>query len=186
MVIENKRIHILGASGAGVTTLGRTLADALAIPHHDTDDYYWLPTNPPYTQSRSVPERIHLMEEIFLGRPSWILSGSLTGWGDRLIKYFDYVIFINTPTEVRLQRLQKRELRRYGSQEKEFTRQSQQFLEWAAKYDVGDESMRSLVNHTVWLDDLRQPVIRLDGTESPSLLTRTVLDKISVIIGRSC
>jgi adenylate kinase family enzyme len=38
------RIHITGASGAGVTSLGRALADALAIPHHDTDDYFWQPT----------------------------------------------------------------------------------------------------------------------------------------------
>jgi shikimate kinase len=32
------RIHITGASGAGVTTLGRALADALATSHHDTDE----------------------------------------------------------------------------------------------------------------------------------------------------
>jgi adenylate kinase family enzyme len=38
-MIKYRRIHIMGASGAGVTSLGRALADALAIPHHDTDDY---------------------------------------------------------------------------------------------------------------------------------------------------
>ena len=38
------RIHVVGASGARVTTLGRVLADALGGPHHDTDDYFWLPT----------------------------------------------------------------------------------------------------------------------------------------------
>ena len=36
----------MGASGAGVSTLGRALAGALALPHHDTDDYFWLPTIP--------------------------------------------------------------------------------------------------------------------------------------------
>jgi adenylate kinase family enzyme len=36
--MKSRRIHVTGASGAGVTTLGRALADALAIPHHDTDD----------------------------------------------------------------------------------------------------------------------------------------------------
>jgi adenylate kinase family enzyme len=35
------RILITGASGAGVTSLGRALADALTISHHDTDDYFW-------------------------------------------------------------------------------------------------------------------------------------------------
>jgi NAD(P)-dependent dehydrogenase (short-subunit alcohol dehydrogenase family) len=39
--MKGRRIHVTGASGSGVTTLGRALADALALPHHDTDDYFW-------------------------------------------------------------------------------------------------------------------------------------------------
>jgi len=49
------RIHIFGASGAGVTTLGRATADALAFPHHDTDDYYWLLTAPLIDKSAKLP-----------------------------------------------------------------------------------------------------------------------------------
>jgi hypothetical protein len=32
--MKTRRIHVVGASGSGVTTLGRALADALALPHH--------------------------------------------------------------------------------------------------------------------------------------------------------
>jgi adenylate kinase family enzyme len=88
------RLHITGASGAGVTTLGRALADALAIPHHDTDDYFWQPTHPPYRDKRPVPDRLRLMRELFLARSEWVLSGSLDGWGDPLIPAFDLVVFI--------------------------------------------------------------------------------------------
>ena len=42
-------LHITGASGSGTTTLGRALASAWAVPHADTDDYFWVPTTPPYT-----------------------------------------------------------------------------------------------------------------------------------------
>jgi adenylate kinase family enzyme len=70
----------MGASGAGVTTLGRALADTLGLSHHDVDDYYWLPTNPPYQEKRTVADRLRLMREIFLDREGWILSGSLDGW----------------------------------------------------------------------------------------------------------
>src|SRR5438128_874343 len=45
-----QRLHILGASGSGTTTLGRALAEGLQCPHFDTDDYFWLPTDPPFTQ----------------------------------------------------------------------------------------------------------------------------------------
>ena len=47
----------MGASGAGATTVGRALADALAVPHHDSDDYFWLLTTPPYRDKREVAER---------------------------------------------------------------------------------------------------------------------------------
>jgi adenylate kinase family enzyme len=52
--MKSRRIHIMGASGAGVTSLGRALADTLAIPHHDTDDYFWQPTTPPYRDRREI------------------------------------------------------------------------------------------------------------------------------------
>src|SRR5438128_2185962 len=99
------RIHITGASGAGVTTLGRALADALAVPHADTDDYFWQPTDPPFRARREEAARLRLMREIFLGRGGWVLSGSLDGWGDPLIAQFDLVVFVNTAQATRLDRL---------------------------------------------------------------------------------
>ena len=49
------RIHILGASGSGTTTLGRALAERLQCPHFDADDYFWVPTDPPLPTSESGP-----------------------------------------------------------------------------------------------------------------------------------
>ena len=46
------RIHVTGASGSGTTTLGAALAARLHCPHFDADDYFWLPTDPPYEQKR--------------------------------------------------------------------------------------------------------------------------------------
>ena len=92
------RVHITGASGAGVTSLGRALADALSISHHDTDDYFWRPTNPPYLEIREVADRVRLMKEMFLDRSDWVLSGSLDGWGDPIIPSLDSVVFLYVPT----------------------------------------------------------------------------------------
>jgi len=41
------RIHITGASGAGVTTLGRSLASLWAVPVHDAVERCRLLTDPP-------------------------------------------------------------------------------------------------------------------------------------------
>jgi adenylate kinase family enzyme len=88
--MKSRRIHVMGASGAGVTSLGRALADALAIPHHDTDDYFWRLTTPPYQDKREIAQRLRLMREIFVPRADWVLSGSLNGWGDPLIPAFNW------------------------------------------------------------------------------------------------
>jgi len=111
--VKTSRVHITGASGSGTTTLGRALADALGVSHHDTDDYLWLPTEPPYQELRDREDRLRLMGELFLGKASWVLSGSLVGWGDSIIPYFDMLVFLSLSTEARLERLRKREARRF-------------------------------------------------------------------------
>ena len=45
------RVLVLGATASGTTTLARALADRWSVPHADTDDYFWVPTDPPYTES---------------------------------------------------------------------------------------------------------------------------------------
>jgi adenylate kinase family enzyme len=55
------RIHILGASGSGTTTLGRAMAERLNYTHFDTDAYFWLPTDPPTTEKREITLRQQLL-----------------------------------------------------------------------------------------------------------------------------
>ncbi|HIP76906.1 MAG TPA: adenylate kinase, partial [Kiloniellaceae bacterium] len=55
------RLHITGASGSGTSTLGRALSEHLGIAQFDTDDFYWQPSDPPYTVKRSAEERLRLL-----------------------------------------------------------------------------------------------------------------------------
>jgi len=61
----------MGASGAGTTTLARGIAGQWAVPHPDADDYFWIPTNPPYVEKRPEAERVALMESLFLAALAW-------------------------------------------------------------------------------------------------------------------
>ena len=162
------RIHITGASGAGVTSLGRALADALAISHHDTDDYYWLPTTPPYREMREFADRLRLMREVFLDQPDWVLSGSFDVWGSPIVPFFDLVIFLYVPTAIRLNRLRARESRRFGADSVGpggwMHQQAEEFIEWASHYDDGTREGRNLARHQAWLAALPCRVLRLDGT----------------------
>jgi adenylate kinase family enzyme len=168
------RIHITGASGAGVTSLGRAVANALAIPHHDTDDYLWQPATPPFQKVRERADRLRLMQEMFLPRAEWALSGSLAGWGDAIIPAFDLVVFLATPREIRLQRLRAREAMRYGADAVApggwRHKETEEFIAWASHYEDGDLASRSLSKHEAWLAALPCPVLRLDGSRPLSEL----------------
>jgi adenylate kinase family enzyme len=165
--VKTCRIHITGASGAGVTTLGRALADALALPHHDADDYLWRPTTPPYRQTRAVADRLRLMNEMFLDRADWVLSGSLDGWGDAIVPRLDLVVFLRVPTEVRLARLRAREARHFGADAVGpggwRYAETADFIAWASHYDDGSREGPHLMRHEAWLAALTCPVMRLDG-----------------------
>ncbi len=162
-----KRIHILGASGSGTTTLAEALSDNLGYRHFDTDGYFWERTNPPFQHVRDIGERQSMLKLDLERHSDWVLSGSLCGWGDLLIPHFDLVIFLWIPPEVRLQRLHVREEERYGnriSPEGDLYKTHKEFIEWASSYDDGDMNMRSLLRHNDWLRDLECPVLRLEGT----------------------
>jgi adenylate kinase family enzyme len=170
--MQSRRIHIMGASGSGVTTLGRALAGHLALPHHDSDDYFWLPTVPPYQTQRAVVDRLRLMTEMFLPRADWVLSGSIVGWGDAtatLVAHFDLVVFVQTSPDVRLQRLRAREAAHFGADAVApggwRHDETESFVEWASHYEDGTREGRNLAKHEAWLAHLPCPVLRLDGSE---------------------
>lgn len=105
-----RRIHILGASGAGTSTLGRALADRLGLQHFDTDDFFWLPSDPPFQVRRPTGGRLsRLGAALDEASGGWVLSGALDPWGDPLIPRFALVVFLTLEPGLRLARLRERE-----------------------------------------------------------------------------
>ena len=159
-----QRIHVFGASGSGTTTIAQAVCAKLNYRHFDSDNYFWLPTEEPFTVERSREERIKLLGNDLKNCQRWVLSGSLTGWGDMLIPYFDLVVFVYVPQDIRLERLKKREQARYGDAVLPGGRRyeaTQDFLEWATSYDAGTSTGRSLDKHEKWLAGIACPVLRL-------------------------
>ena len=168
------RIHTVGASGSGTTTLARALAYSLRIPHLDTDDFYWKKTNPPYTTKRLIPERLKLLTQQLDQSDSWTLSGSLVSWGEPLIDKFTHVVFLYIPQDVRLMRLLEREKNRHGQRIEpggDMHQQHLEFVDWAKKYDTAGFQIRSKAMHEAWLKRLPCSVIRI---ETPVLIEDAV------------
>jgi len=150
------RVHITGASGARVSTLGVAVAEKLGVPVFDADNFYWLTTTPPFSEKRDKGERLEMALSALAGSKDAVFSGSCLDWGTTLEDSFDLVVFLYLDAETRITRLTQRELERRGTV-------SEQFLNWAAQYDAGTASGRSLERHRAWLGARACPVLELHG-----------------------
>jgi adenylate kinase family enzyme len=171
------RVHLFGASGSGTTTLGRALAQVRCVRYLDSDDYYWLPADPPYTLKRPPAERVRLIEQDVADVPVWVLSGSLCSWGDPLLPRFTLAVFLYLDPGRRLTRLAARERQRYGTRIEpggDLHEKHQAFMSWAEAYDTARAPLRSLDLHERWMRRLPCPVLRLDSARPVSELVAAV------------
>lgn len=181
-------VHVFGASGSGTSTFGRAWAERFGDTHLDTDDFYWLPTDPPFQEKRSAPERIRLLTEAIDAADRWILSGSLVSWGEPLIERFDLAVFVYTPFDLRMERLIAREEERYGAAALEpggsHYDDHMAFIEWAASYDTAGPEIRSRRMHEDWMARLPCPVARVSGTDKTADQVQQVFDLWSGLADR--
>ncbi len=178
---HTKVIHILGASGSGTTTLGRAISKKLGYAHFDSDDYFWQPTDPPYTTKREAVERRKLLTDDMARTEKCVISGSLCDWGDVFIPDFDLVIFVDTPTPVRIKRLKEREYRHFSDRilpGGDMYDNHTEFIEWAARYDTAGYEQRSRLSHMDWLKQITCPVIMVDGSQPIDKILHQVGDYI--------
>jgi adenylate kinase family enzyme len=178
---EKLRTYITGASCAGVTTLGQNLATLTGARHVDVDDFFWMPTDPPFTTKRDVSERVSLMQQA-LGDEHWVLTGSCLSWGDALIAHVDLIVFVVTPTPVRLERLAAREKERFGDRIApggDMHEIHVAFREWASEYDNPEFSGRNRAWHEAWIAGQAAPVLRIDGVGSAENMVADVVHALS-------
>ena len=176
-------IHIFGASGSGTTTLGKAICNALGYKLMDTDDYFWLPTEPKFTQKRPREERIMQMQKDIDAADNVVISGSLTDWGDVLIPQFTLAIRIELDPAIRIARLIQREQKRFGARIApggDMHRQHLDFVEWAKAYDTGGPEVRSKAKHDAWQKLLSCEILLLDGADT----VEANLEKVKRILDR--
>lgn len=178
------RIHILGASGSGTTTLAKILCKHLNYECFDTDEYFWESTNPPFQKKRPIQERKKLLKDELDRTEKWILSGSLCGWGDEFVPYFDLVIYLWIPQDIRLTRLIERERTRYGKEIEiggTMYEAHIEFIEWASRYDIGDINMRSRALHIKWLSELKCHLLSIEEDICLEEKLQKVLEELETI-----
>lgn len=163
------KIFIMGASCAGSSTLGRQLAITLNMPYFDTDDYFWVQTEIPYSKKQDPAMRNQLLKNDVTEQLNCIVGGSLVSWGEEWKSIFDLVVFLYLPVDVRMIRLKDRELSRYG--DAIFTdavrnKIYNDFIDWAEQYDNRGFNGRNIKIHEDWLAGAHCPVLEIRGDKT--------------------
>ena len=183
--MPHHHILIFGPAGAGSTTLGQQLSAATSVPCFDTDEFYWIREEDGtlYKRKRNPEHRRKLLTEALALHSDWILTGSLNGWGDVLIPEFTLVIFLFADTEIRLERIRKREIIRYGEQRiqqgGDLHAVFNKFLQWASDYDGGGMEMKSKSSDEAWMEKISCPILRLNGNDPPEANLRRIIDEMN-------
>lgn len=166
MFITTPIVHVFGGSGAGTTTLAAALAQEFSYTHLDADDFFWQPTNPPYTDKRSKSERQRLLRESLDKADRAVISGCLCSWGEIFLPYMELGIWVETPLDICMERLKVRERLNFGPRIDsggDMHQNHVDFLAYAQKYDEGGLDMRSRKLHEKWRKMLPCPCLKVDG-----------------------
>lgn len=171
------RIHLFGAPGSGISTLGRALAARLGCPLFDTDDYVWFTDDAlPFRRKRNPDHRRQLLSrDLDAAGDSWVLSGSLCGWGDVFIPRFNFAVYCWLPAEQRLARIRERETARYGAERiaegGDLHLVFGKFLDWAEGYDEQPyDNWRGRARELDWLAQLPCTGTQLTTDQPPAML----------------
>ncbi|RQO42586.1 adenylate kinase [Chryseobacterium sp. KBW03] len=176
------RIHIFGASGSGVTTLGKALSEKLNLEYFDSDDFFWLKTQIPFTERQHPEIRNAMVSDKLHTAENWIFGGSIIHWGNNVFPAFDLIIFLYLPPKIRMERLRNRELERYGDEiinDPERSKKFQEFMDWANDYDHNTGiANRTLKAHLEWLSSINTPLIEISGDYELHQKIDIILDTI--------
>ena len=107
-----------------------------------------------------------------------MVSGRRDSWADGIARDAELIIFLEAPTEVRLERLRQRERERFGDAlvpGGAMHETHREFIEWAAQYEQGTQPGRSRPKQERWLAGLPIPVLRMESTRPVAELVSDVL-----------
>ncbi len=166
-------IIVCGLNGSGKSTLGKALAQKLHFHFIDNEDLYFPKTDPGYTyaspRDREEVEK-QLLSEISTF-DNFVFTSVKGDYGETICPFFQYVILLNVPKDIRMQRVRNRSFQKFGKR----------MLKGGDLYEQEEkffDFVKSRLENTVeeWAQSVKCTVIRMDGT-------KPIEENIDFIIG---
>lgn len=162
-------IMILGAPGAGKTTLGGIVAQRLGCTFIDIDEYIWRKdTEQPYTAMYSREEKIARVAAAVPADGRFVMAGSMNSFHEHFDHLFRLAVFLDADCALRVRRAHERAVLRFGERVAEggdLYEHHLGFLDAVAGYSENRGGM-TLQGHAQWLAALTCPILRLDGGDA--------------------
>ena len=105
-------ILLCGLNGAGKSTIGRALAQSLG--YHFIDHEYLFFPDGVYAAPRSREEACCLLMQRVAAHPNFVLACVKGNFGDALLPQLRLAVLVEVPRALRLQRVRKRSLGKFG------------------------------------------------------------------------
>ncbi|MBS5874061.1 MAG: AAA family ATPase [Clostridiales bacterium] len=155
-------ILICGLNGAGKSTLGKALAEKLHFYFIDNEDLYFPKTDPNYMYAspRTREEAKKLLFREIKAHKNFVFASVKGDYGEEIYPFFQYVILIDVPKDIRMERVKNRSFQKFGNRMLpggDLHEQEEGFFEF----------VKSRAENTVkeWVQLLSCPIIRIDGTK---------------------
>lgn len=172
-------IMIMGASGAGKTTLGKMVAEELNYKFVDIDEYIWRKdTQIPFSEMYSKSEKISRLMDAIADCEHFVMAGSMNSFHEHFDPFFVLVVHLQADSQIRVKRVHERELNWFAERVLEggdMHEEHQKMLHDIAGYDFGIGGC-TLQQHEKWLEAVTCPVIRLDGADELEKNLRSIVD----------
>ena len=154
-------ILICGLNGAGKSTLGRALASRMGYEFIDSEDLYFPKEDPAYEYSapRSKEEVVRILESRIRENRQFVFAAVKGDYGDKLISALDAAVLVDVPREIRIRRVKDRSFRKFGGRISPGGDLYEKEHRWFALVESRPDD-----DVTRWLETVKCPVIRVDGT----------------------
>ena len=170
-------IQICGLNGSGKSTLGRALAEKIGFYFIDDENLYFSRSNhnEPYTNPKPRHEVEQLLMNEVKNHPDFVFAAVKGDYEKDIISMYDYVIMIEVPKSVRSKRVRNRSFKKFGNR---MLIGGDLYNQEEAFFQMVESRQGSYVEN--WLQTVKCPIIRVDGTKPIDENVEYIINSISI------